>query len=422
MSLEESTMKAHLTCSMIFLALVCCTVPAFSQNRFDVALEGPWIFYQERNFKLKDGVTSSTVLVAIAPTVPGHHGPVFTSGDGGTVNEGIYCVGFDGACTPNLKTSVDWDSYNNPSPVGVQVSANWHWDKLSKTYAFVFPLPDSYSADGQYATTFQSSFPSNVVQHPPTVANGTAIGVHLHYSKGPKSFNLLPCSGGPSVAACSNASKLDQANSGTLRISIKSHEDAVTPGSCDYHVHRAYHRMTKLIELNLNTKIAYTGVPDYNDTCVRCDPQQDFLPEDCASMGMAYSAAVSDVPEDLNTLVTFLKQLSLDGKQSENILLPKLDAQATSISGKFPTLSQLVELESNLQKSGRAIHDLLVQMARDERVAAANSAVQSNGLNLRLGLEVAQLQERTLVEAAGELKRSGTSGKDCRAPAMWVQQ
>src|SRR5580704_7875381 len=143
-------MKRHTASLLLTLAFVCITTSAFADHRFDISIEGPWILYE---FKQFDGTNS--MLVAIAPNVPGHYAPVFTTGDGASIPVGIYCValvgnGFPGTCTPDGKALPGLVTYPQFSPLQVKVyGGSIPWNNIQSTArALILPMPDSISNDG----------------------------------------------------------------------------------------------------------------------------------------------------------------------------------------------------------------------------------------------------------------------------------
>lgn len=409
------------------LVLLFCSAPGFAQLRMDVAIEGPWLLYLEPGFKSQGGGTA-TVLVAIAPQVPGHNYPVFSTGDGGVVNKlGIYCVGFDGACTPNSLTSLNWDKYAKPAPEAIAKPAGWDWTTLaSSAYVFILPVSDSYSSDGLYGVSFQSTFPKIGTPAMTTESGPRSIGVQLHYDKGPGKLSLFGCVGIPSVQTCNISKAPDQDNSGTLRIQIKSNENPMASDDCDHHAHRAYHKMLMLADpqLTANKQKAYINVPDFVPSCSPCDPQQDQIPSDCSSMGMplnmTYGPAMLDVPAALDNLVAFLKGLDFTVAQSKQVALPELEGQAEDLRGKFPAQSQLLKLKSNLEKSTQGIDQLLV-LVNTADVAQSKGIAAVRPQNRRAALEAASSQEQVLSQMAELGVLLAHSGKDCRAVVMLVQ-
>ena len=407
-------MKSRTMYPLLFLAVLFLAAPSFGQS-LDVAFEGPWLFYVEPSFS--NGATTSPVLVAFAPQVAGHIFPTFSTGDGTAIrNFGIFCVTFDDVCKPNSITTLNKDGYAPALPVKASKPAGWTWTSYaSSAYVFILPMPDSYSNDGVYPTTFQSSFPTS--SSPPSTYNPTSqsIGLIFHYTNGPKQVGLMACTGTPSVSTCNTLATTDQDNSGTLRITIKSDENPANPATCDYHAHRAYHRMLQLLDpFNTNNKnIAYVDLPKY-DSCTQCDPQQDLVPSDCAATHMmestVYEPADLDVPASLQTLVTLLQNTGVRDDQKKSILLT-LPTKSDQLKGKFATLNQLKALKEELENSATQINKLLKQLKTE---ASPKWIVGRD-------LETALTVEQSLIKAAISQAALSISGKDCRALVMLVQ-
>ena len=192
---------------------------------------------------------------------------------------------------------------------------------------------------------FQSSFPNGGVNPITTESGPHSIGMVLHYNNGPSKLGLLSCANPPTAPNCTKPKISDQGNSGTLRIIVRSYEYPAKPDSCDYHVHRAYRRMLKLLDPQFdnaqNKTKGFTRVPAPDD-CSPCDPQQDAVPSECSmkAMGQAmeYDPALSGVPADLDSLVVFLNDLKLQGDSKKDVLrdLPQLQ---DTLHGKFPSQS-----------------------------------------------------------------------------------
>lgn len=298
-------MKQYVVFMMLSLAPICIAHSAFAQTRLDVSLEGPWILYEWKNF---DGHNS--MLLAMTPPVPGHYLPVFTTGDGLQIKKpGIYCVAFGATCTTIANVLTNPDPYPPTAflpvhPYGGQLS----WATVqSNATTFLLPMPNSISNDGidpDMTTRRDISTPhGDKVQHP-------AIGVQLHYDKGPSSFDLFSCTGTPPSTVCTSSLLANPlTNYGTLRIMVKAEDHADTADPCDYHVKMAYHSMLMFMDPtqlkqhppmpsgsqcanageNSNQCIAYMGrskeTNDTNDACWVCDPQQDSIPSSCAYGG-----------------------------------------------------------------------------------------------------------------------------------------
>ncbi len=341
-------MKTRLIRAFALFALTFLHHALLAQPRLDIAFEGPWVFYQEPKFALGDGKTLPA-LIAVAPVTMSHFPPTFSTGDGFSLDAGIYCVGFDGACKINNLSALTKDGYADPSLLQTS-KGTFNWALLQSDYVLILPMPDSYSADGQYAITLHQNFPSQGGGANPGKPATPAIGIELHYVNGPQNISLLGC---PSMAVtasnCNSLHGTDQVNSGTLRISMKSTENPMDTDKCDYHVRNAYHQTLLLIDSQVayNTAQKYINVPKY-DSCAVCDPQQDQVPAFCPQMvmdnGLNYSPAKLDIPGNLNELITTLKNLDLNSGEKERTGLIALESQAKVFNGKSLSLSQLKTL------------------------------------------------------------------------------
>lgn len=400
--------------ALFIIALLCCSRPVFSQQHLDIAFEGPWLFYLEPAFAI-DSSNRTPALIAIAPAVLGHFPPTFSTGDGFAFDPGVYCVGFEDVCTLNNLTSMVPGDYPPTGLLPVHKPASWDWRSLSSAYVLILPIPNSDSADGQYAMTLHAKFPTASSPSSPITSQGSyALGLHLHYPNGPKLVSLLACRGAPTAATCNSRQGTPLTNSGTLRITIKSNETPGTFDPCDYHGRRAYHAMVHLLDdtLSANSQNAYANVPTY-DSCARCDPQQDFIPSNCPGVGMmtitVYPGA-HDVSEKLTDLVSFLGKL---GFQKDQVELGKLSDEATQLKGKSAALSEMQTLKDNLGASSKALNELLDSKA----TARKTDSVARRHQDLKMALD----KEGELKLIIDEVIYSGTSGKDCRAAEMLIQ-
>src|SRR5271157_1681167 len=184
-------------CILLLLcgATGCCKK---GSNRLDIALEGPWILYEDSQFD--DHGKKVPALIAIAPigaTVESlkpddyahHHSPQLSTGDGFYIQKPflkkahIFCLTFDGKCAPEGPESLSSDSYP-PSRLlkltRISGSGAWDWVTASKMQAvLILPMPDSFSNDGTWNMRFG---PKGDETH--------SIGLHLHYANGPEKFSL----------------------------------------------------------------------------------------------------------------------------------------------------------------------------------------------------------------------------------------
>jgi hypothetical protein len=415
----------------MFLVLAISTLlvgpgAALGKQRLDVAMEGPWIFYVQQNFPTSSG--PSTVLIAVAPKVDHHYDPVFSSGDGGQFKPGVYCVMFDKKCIPTASntTSLTYDTYPNPNPVPLKNPA-WDWTKFkASAYIVILPMPDYYSADGKDSLSFEDTLPTATTSNPPTVAaQNYAIGVVLHYLNGPARLDLYSCSNPSDASSCTSpAFRHDQENSGTLRITIRSDETASNTDDCKYHVHGAYHSMLGLVDpkLNYNSDRKYIDVPLYLPACTPGDPQQDPYPATSASVQTHSGDANPDinVPVELDMLVQYLDALGLSDRGSQ-IALPQLTDMANQLRGKFPKLSDLSELRTNLRSSQDGLKSLLDGYQQHSSLPGKDLH-KINVADLRLRLKAALLKEGSLEQDSYFETFSIFNGKDCRAAMVLIQQ
>lgn len=399
--------------ALAILMVLLFGAPSFAQFKLDVVVEGPWLFYVEPKFPTTTG--TSPMLVAIAPQVVGHYPLSFGAGDGASIPPGIYCMAFGGTCQPGSATKLDPDGYEPPAPVPVTKPVGWDWKTYGgSSYVLILPMPDSYSNYGLYPRTFQSSYPVMGGPPPPTTPSvPRSLGLVFHYASAQR-VGLLTCSGTPSVANCNSGSVTDEDNSGTVEIKITSKEDAAHPDSCDYHVHRAYHEMLKLLDplMQYNQDKPYIDVPSYN-ACTKCDPQQDMVPSECTARAMAVSMA-SDASEPpvqpaLESLVALIQRIEVGADSKKRVLLD-LDKQSEKLKGKFPRVSELRGLKDTLLSSQTAASKLLIDL-KDKKT------------NWKAGrdLQAVVTLEQGLVESADRWTLLSISGKDCRAPALFVQ-
>jgi hypothetical protein len=417
---------------LLYLSVLCavigfCPSPGRAQ-RMDVDMEGPWIFYLDSGFPDQSG-SAKSVLVAIAPKVPGHNYPTFSAGTGGNVKSlGIYCVGFGAggslpACTPNNLNTWAWGTYMQPTPEVVKKPASFDWRTLaSKAYIFIFPVPDSISSDGLYMATFQSTFPTSTSASTTTESGPRSIGIQLHYVNGPGSVALLPCTGVPSAGNCAGVPSLAQQNSGTVRLHIKSIENPMAEDGCEHHVHRAYHKMLMLVDpqLSANQSRAYINEDSYDASCSPCDPQQDLISSECNTMNPT-TMTTPDVSEGLNRLVALIEGLNLEPKKAEQIQLPTLKKQSENVSAGFPDQNELMSLKKTLLKSEEGIHGLLKLPSDSITRKQPDRGAGLPSVTVRVGLESAESQEEALTRIADVDMMLAISGKDCRAVIMLVQ-
>jgi hypothetical protein len=468
-------MKTRTASLIIWFALICLTAPsAFGQHRFDVTIEGPWILYELKKF---DGTNS--MLVAMAPSVPGHHAPVLTTGDGGQITTfGIYCVAFGGPCqanaTPFPKPGSGSGTYDQTNLLSVAVYGNnLAWSTIqSNSIAFLLPMPDAISNDGiDPKITTRSDFSS----YPGT--SPSAIGVQLHYNNGPSFFNLFTCANTPPPNATCTTPAIQGtfSNSGTLRITMKAEEHTDAQDPCDYHVRMAYHSMLMFLDptqlqqhptagrQNANQSIAYMEHADTTsviNNCRLCDPQLESIPSSCAYVASYGHGQMSELdsfrpalaihnvapvliptsPSDLGSQLDSLNTLlaALKGKLDTSVaaavephgsqdISKKRAENNTDIDSCSAPDAKLPDLKGKFPTLSQltCVERYLESRARDlERSTCRDQKTAQNG-SVELPCEdaknSAQVQIRGMLSDVIMRDKSGTSGKDCRAAIMIVK-
>jgi hypothetical protein len=421
-------MKTHLSCVFLLsLSLLLCTDKALANKRLDIAMEGPWTFYVQSGFKTTNG--TSTVLIAVAPQVQGHLLPVISAGDGGHLPTGINCVVFDTVCVPqtSILTVPPPDGYDDPFPVTLK-QPQWKWNQLNQlAYIVILPMPDSWSADGKESLSFQATLPTSSTTVVSNYPGNYAIGIQLHYVNGPDMLDLYSCQNPLDGTSCkqsvypnNSVGSSGEANSGTLRISMKSDETLGDDRyNCEYHSHGAYRAMLKLVDPTLayNAGKKYIGMSSYLKNCTDNDPQQGtypFLsPASSMSHGFDGTSSSMDIPGTLHKLVSYLKESSLP--------VGELEPQDKQLRGKIPRVSNLTELARNLEQSEDVLSNLLT--AYIKKSSSPNENYLRNDESERVGrLQVALLMEQTLESQADFVALSILSGKDCRAAIVLVVQ
>ncbi|HXM59642.1 MAG TPA: hypothetical protein VN950_02225 [Terriglobales bacterium] len=429
-------MKARLNLALCLATLLCCTASSIAQagKRLDVALEGPWILYEDHQFM--SGKKKVSVLIAMAPypdpKKPHHHNvPTFSAGDGYEIPAGISCVGFDKVCAPKRKTkTLSNDGYAKTELLQIKLSSSvWNWaakanpdPKTATAVYLILPMPDSYSSDGVYYMHFAAHFDVDGAGYGDAGKDPVhTIGVHLHYQNGPTKLYLGPCQtdSPPNASSCASWKEersLD--NTGTLRITMKAPDSNY---ACDNHVRSAYPEMLKLLDTNdlaANSTVSYidpatavkNGAGDYsrNKECRACDPQNPPVPNTC-NEGMTPT-----VPPTLAEIVNQLRERFPCPDNAKNcpddpyrklVLFDQLNQELNQLDldPRFPRLSQLSWIAKLLRDSANGIGTLLL----DEKTLSSGK------------IDKVPLPLRTI--QTGELNRADDltkSGGDCRAPLI----
>lgn len=253
-------MKKHIFLAMLLAGVLGLSALAAGQKyQLDIALEGPWILYQDTQTFLV------TVLVAIAPLAAAmdepddfqhHHLPQISTGEGYYIGDnGIYCLAFDRKCAVQGAAALVDDHGYPPSGI-LQISPGmrpWPWpQKSSKNVAIILPMPDVYSNDGLWQLRFRNKYDikKTSVTHSDVSAS---IGIVLHYQKNVAGvLQLFSCDATtPNATNCIKQAKDRDGNDVVLRNTGKLRMQLRAPDAdsyCDHHVRFAYHQMFKIFE------------------------------------------------------------------------------------------------------------------------------------------------------------------------------
>jgi hypothetical protein len=449
----------RITIAACLLCLLCSAVCASAQeNRLDISLEGPWILYVDRS------LAQWPVLIAVAPAPdlndPWQHGPVHvSSGDGyflgnGSIQQGVYCLTFDGICAPQGARSLlfhDYPDYvqllqvNSPSGPGV-----WNWIDASQKSGptFVLPVPDSYSSDGAWPIRFSGGLGGkfDATGQTYSMSEQHSIGVQLHYKTGPSNFDLSICgfkpvSHTPIIGDCStpatpSSGHTHLSNSGTLRIEMKAPE---TTWACDPHVRHIYPRMLDLIDINrtVNSKIVFIdpahgvdanglGVFDSDDpsapppngpiTSDRClvhdhqggyDDTYPYLLPIVATGAQGHNMQnATERPwfDQLQDLLTAASRLESSDQRA--YYFDKIRDASKDLS--FPRISQVEQIETFIALSNRKLEQKLHSKCGD--AGSKGTQERTSTLQTTMALECALLADPPT-----------KNGSDCKAPVVLVK-
>jgi hypothetical protein len=427
----------------VLAAILANALPLFSQNpQFDIAMEGPWIFYPVNNVQLAtNGGKAANALIAVAPVVSHHYPLVFTSGTGGLVDPGVYCVGFDTACSlapvPSGSSGppqISSDSYyaHHHLPITDDHTASWtvalSQAIAGNAYFLILPVPHSWSADGTYVYDFETN-PHAPIPAPFNNQQEVAIGTQLHYTNqnpAVKNFNLTSCNASQTSSTPLGTTFTCQAplltpqpqeNSGTLRIGIKSPDYFGELAQCDHHVQLAYHDMFGLIPGAQNPQLAYIFDPQYyTQECAVCDPQLSY-PNDCMDeTPMIMVPTIAEIRREIDELVSVLQEPNAANpcttQPSSPYQVKSLQCFSTVLSGGVANLQTLADLVQALLSSQKDLLEVTV-VKKESMKVQPNLSPQSK--------TVAFAKIQTLITQVYRTMDSAASGKDCRAAEMVVQ-
>jgi hypothetical protein len=415
-------MKARLMICVCMATLFSCAAHALD-NKFDIILQGPWILYEYHNDSLNHG---AHVLIAVAPKVNGiYHPPILSTGDGYTIwdDQGIFCLTFKDECATNTKVPqfLPDTSYppTNLLPVHFKnangTQTDWDLVALSHAqnlYAFILPMPNSYSNAGFWNMQFGSKFGSYKDD------TGYSIGLQLHYSAGPAQFDLFKCTS-LTTAGCKYAVPLPDgrsttlANTGTLEIMMKAPEDN---DICDYHVRSLHHPTLHLLDSaklkdknNTNQVYGYidparsvdiNGHGHYDDSagasCYKNDAQQNDEP----LAGAAKANFMRGMHASAFTFATLLRNEKIDLQQLDDLLkqlevgselIAQIDKEANLLDAEygFPRLSDLSRFAQLLNLAAEQAEKKGKREGAERLRKLAEAVATKNGADCRSAMMLA---------------------------------
>jgi hypothetical protein len=448
------------------LAALLCGTPGCcdkANNRLDIALEGPWILYQETQFQ-GDG-RNVPVLIAIAPSEAIDYGntggnnqnqppdglhhkpPQLSTGDGFYITHpDIYCLTFDGKCAPKGPERLNKDSYPSPQPLILNThdpksaSAPWDWFSLVTGHrhtVLILPMPDSYSNDGVWHMRFASTFNSTGQGYGNDEPH--SIGLHLHYAHGPDKLSLLLCQGKPSIANCqvqpTNKEATKLASNGTLRIQLRAPESTVdkpAESACDLHVRMAYKQMfASLLNSSFNSpkavvepaegtvgddKPVFEGIDqngvDHGHACFDRDPQNPQNSRPMVPVNISIPVLIAQIG-------TIVEKLSISPPSGaplnlqESLLLPEIKDASAGLDPDFPRISQVQRIGELVRLSKTQLDGLDSKF----RTNSASQSVKTAG-NGTLGDYYRVIRNAEEPVASADPTKNGN---DCRAATVVAQ-
>jgi hypothetical protein len=417
-------MKARLTMGLaiagaVFWAAACGHSCSGCGPRTDITLQGPWILYQDTAFQTDRGKVS--VLIAIAPmngldtSAPPqgnpnekilHMPPMVSNGDSYPVRKpGVYCLTFGDVCAPRGPHRMEPDHYPGAQLLDVQPAPGRDWFTAgSGQVVFILPMPDTFSAHGSWGAHFAQTFDEMGAAYVAQQGSEThAIGITLHYAKGPEYFDLRKCQDGTRTAetcdqpfspkaSASGRSNANLINHGFLQIEMKAPLGA---GACDSHVRFVYPKMLDILdpnrvqERNKNILViepansTADGTPQYEHN-LDPNPKGCFHTMDCQNPKGASDLSCMPMPpqpdplteENLQKIRQALKYLC--DPQKKLGLVPncaQLSFLAADIDPDIPRTSELTMFVSLLGQAGTyADKGLNLGLAKHTKKTAAPQA------------------------------------------------
>ncbi|HTC47738.1 MAG TPA: hypothetical protein VK722_10480 [Candidatus Aquilonibacter sp.] len=421
-------MKTRWICAACFLAFACSVASAFGQQ-LDVLLDGPWIYQVDTQFH-PGGHANMPVLIAMAPSVPGHTGPTFTTGDGAdlTNTPGVFCVSLGGlGCAVSTSNATDLNSTPYTAlyhlPIHAKGGASpWAWyqyasdaSRARSSWYIILPIPDSASNDGVEGFYFGSTF--GIYPNP---AQSQNIGTMLHYKDSQGAVSLYKCTGSSGTYGdnCTTPQfQKKQPNTGTLRISFSAPDDKAPYNVpyCDYHIRDAYHSSMLFLDetqldlgTNTNQAYGYADLPPADSDpaqCYPCDSQNPHGLGNCA-----YMEAMSPDSVDVRTQLADIVNAIGGRKDRDGLQYAELQSISEQLKGQLPQRSQLLSIQRLLHLSKQGIENLYLQEFEVQKKAKTKEiATPSQDI-----LVLKRMEDDLDVH----ILRAASGGKDCRAAQM----
>jgi len=371
-------MKTHMTLIVSLLVLLSALVPVLAEAQYqtEIAIQGPWILYQDKHFT---DATNKTipVLIAIAPAdaidyndlgysedydpdMRYHRPPQLSTGDGYYVTKrNIYCL-----AVFNPKANALQCNPAGPNPPGNYLAeetikiphgtGSWQWWSVAAKdkgqTALILPMPDSISNDGTWPVKFALQFDETGNGYWPDGGENHSIGLILHYKTGPAEFGLTMCNAKPAnnnnfgVNDCTapavvgnNRTDTRLANSGMLRIEIKAPYNA---DGCDLHARMAHRQMAYLLS-DFIGKYSFIEPAYYVDS--------DHTAFDNAATHPCLTEELENIGSDLGISGYMNGEMIRTRKPSEERFPPTLD-ELDALLRDFKRLWSDFNLEVNLSK------------------------------------------------------------------------
>ena len=195
------------------------------------------------------GHANMPVLIAMAPSVPGHTGPTFTTGDCAdlTNTPGVFCYAGLG-CAVSTSNATDLNSTPYTAlyhlPIHAKGGASpWARDQYASdasrarsSWYIILPIPDSASNDGVEGFYFGSTFG---IYPNPAQSHRLARCSITRTARGRSASTSAP---GAATLLRPPQFQKKQPNTGTLRISFSAPDDKAPYNVpyCDYHIRDTY--------------------------------------------------------------------------------------------------------------------------------------------------------------------------------------